>query len=738
MIINPQEFLLREIPDFHPLSNDYISFWRNEKKKSIEGYWYQGYYMPPNLYFYSNFAKILLNTKQSRKIKKVGTPRLRDLEWMLFREWLIVRGFSGFSDDNEFTSDKIVLEPNITVDLLLQEAPHTLTQINNEFVIKEYKHPRHLLEMRHSYHKGYPIFTNPAYNFMVMGSRGSGKTYSFSTGIVLPTWLFNGITRYGQSETEQSILITVGAEDSKYSTGFLSKTKFALEHLPGNSIFQGRTYPSPFYKEYKGSWAAGSGIIAEYKQKTSGGWEIKGTRATINHRTFKDNPYAEQGTRPYAIFIEECGHASNLEEIYKNTKDNLRDGLWKTGTLAMLGTGGDMSSGTLDASKMYYEPEAYDIFPTEDVYENRGYIGFFIPAYLALDNHKNEQGFTNIEAAKDELLKAREKASKASSDSLAMEIQYRPIVPSEIFLSKESTIFPTIELRRRLSELQTSNQEPINVNLFFDPESSKGVSYEVDLHATPINSYPWNKDNIEGAITIYEFPHEINTQVPEGMYISGPDPYRTSTNSGSFASIYVLKTSKCPHLGYNEVVASYVGRPYDGVNKVNEILHKLSLFYGNAKIYFENAVGNTKDYFEKVKRLDLLARQPVNVLNKKASYDTRESVIYGYPMSNEKIKWEALQYVRSFLLEERGQNRRNLDVIPDKFLLQQLIAFNLKGNFDAVMGFVGCIIGLNEIHISSKRKEENSSKALDEFETFIVKNKYLFNEQTTTTATILR
>lgn len=32
----------------------------------------------------------------------------------------------------------------------------------------------------------------------------------------------------------------------------------------------------------------------------------------------------------------------------------------------MLGTGGDMESGTLDAHEMFYEPEAYDILPFPD------------------------------------------------------------------------------------------------------------------------------------------------------------------------------------------------------------------------------------------------------------------------------------------------------------------------------------------------------------------------------------
>ena len=342
-------------------------------------------------------------------------------------------------------------------------------------------------------------------------------------------------------------------------------------------------------------------------------------------------------------------------DIYTNTKDNLRSGLRKTGTLMMLGTGGDMESGTLDASRMFYEPEAHDILAFEDTWENKGRIGFFIPAYLALNEYKDEQGFSRIEEARTALLKKRQKAKTGSggSEVLNKEIQYRPIVPSEMFLSKSANIFPVTEARRRLSELQTNNLSELlekKVNLFFDPASPyNGVNYEIDFNLNPINRFPWDSDDVEGAPIIYEFPYLDNGQTPQDAYIIGCDPFRDNTGiSGSFAAIYVMKTNKYPStVGHNEIVATYIGRPYEGVNKVNELLYKLSLFYGNAKIYFENAVGNVKDYFERIKRLDLLAKQPVNVLNRKASFNTTETLVYGYPMSNEKIKWEALQYVRS-------------------------------------------------------------------------------------------
>lgn len=147
-------------------------------------------------------------------------------------------------------------------------------------------------------------------------------------------------------------------------------------------------------------------------------------------------------------------------------------------------------------------------------------------------------------------------------------------------------------------------------------------------------------------------------------------------------------------------MASFIGRPYNGRTVVNETLLKLSLFYGNAKIYFENAVGNVKEYFEKTSHLHLLATQPTTILNKKASFTTSPTLVYGYPMSNQVIKREAIAYLRDWLLEDRDSNDgiiyRNLDYINDPGLIKELLAFDFDINTDRVMGLAGAIIGLNE------------------------------------------
>jgi len=689
--------------------------------------------MPPALYYYANFGTIKKNIKFS-SAKVYDRPDLRDLEWDLFYHYSEARGFSGFKYDDVYSSHRILLDPDVTDDFLLLNLPETL---NSKGERKTYVPARDYMRKLHPTALGPPLFDNEKKNLMLLGSRDLGKSFAVGVGMVGHMFLFPPAANHTKRIPTE---VLVGASISDKSRDLLKKTKDSFDFLPGKRTISGRTYPSPFYKQYSGSWSVNSDIKAEYKKKVDGRWDTVGSRAVIKHRSFNENPFAAQGTRPDLMVIEEAGMAPELKDIYVHSVDALRRGLTKTGTLLVLGTGGDMAKGTLPASEMFYEPEKYDFLAFEDIYEQRGKICYFIPAYYSLDEFRNANGYVDVEKATKKLLNVRKLkgGDSGASTALDMEMQYRPLVPSEMFLSKTANIFPFAELRRRLSEIQaTSTYEKLEkkVDLFFDPsaKSYNGVSYEINDRLNPITTFPYDGDDREGAVVIYEFPQLIDDKVPQDAYIIGCDPYKDDTQEGqSLAAIYVVKTSKYfSTIGHDEIVASYIGRPYMGKVIVNEILHKLSLFYGNAKIYFENSVGNVKDYFERVTRLDLLATQPTTLFNKKASYNTSPTLIYGYPMPNQRVKWEALQYLRTWLLTDRGDGKRNLDLISDPALLQELISFNLDGNFDRVMGLVGCVIGLEETFNHTKRSQEREvySSALDlEIISKLTNNKALFYE----------
>jgi hypothetical protein len=750
-----RELFKTEVPKLFPLTIEYDSFWKREIQRCIEGYWVSGKWMPGKLYFYINYAIIKLN-KPGSKVKTYGHPWLRDIEWEVFYNWEEARGFSGFEGDATFTCHREVLDTETSDEDLI--ALHCLDEDGNVDPVaysnlfttsgkrKTYMSAREYLRTEHYANLGRPLYYNQAQNFIMLGARGYGKSYTVA-GIVTHEFLFDGKQSFASLSEMSSSISVVGAGDSKYSSETLSKVKVMLDMLPGDVQIGDRYFPSPLRKQFKGSFSPGSEITATYSKKYDGEWKDAGTMSAVKHRTFRDNAFAVNGMRIGVLIFEEIGMFNNLKASYVASVETQRDGAVKFGSMFLIGTGGDMDGGgTLDAYEMFYNPEAFDAMTFEDTWEFRGKIGFFIPAYLGLNQFKKE-GITDEAKALKYLMGFREKLAKGkATTSLEGEIINRPIKPSEIFLVKHGNVFPVLELQDRLSTL--TNYENINrnrlvVDLYYSQAagSVNGVNYSVDVEGLklPLDTFPLKSDisNREGAICIYELPEvDENGKVPEDLYIIGHDPYRTDSPTGpSLATIFVLKTKKyATKYGHDEIVAVYRGRPYNGRNVVNDILLKLSLFYGNAKVFFENEVGNVKEYFEKKKKLHLLATQPTTILSKKAGHATKNShTVYGYPMSNRKFKMEGIHYLRDWLLEERGENAdgkiiRNLDRLTDKALIQELISFNLDGNFDSVMGFMGCIFGMEE-HYNKFEEQITQEKSTIDLSMEFLSNRPLFKTQ---------
>lgn len=578
--------------------------------------------------------------------------------------------------------------------------------------------------------------------FIVNDSIPTHNSYTVA-GIVTHEFITDGKTSIGENSLNSSSESMVVAGEAKYSSETLDKVRVMLNNLPGGVMLADTYYPPPFYKRYMGSFAPGKDIIAKYKKKIGGSWVDVGSMSTIKHRTFKDNQFAGNGTRPGTIIMEEIGLFPNLEDAFGSLVETQRDGAHKFGATFMIGTGGDMESGTIGAKKIFYSPEAYDCLVFEDIWEYRGKIGYFVPAYMGLNQFKDSYGNTNVEAAKSYLENIRKKLSEAKDGKsmLEKEMINRPIVPSEMFLQSKGAMFPVAELQRALAELEADEANHtwgMKVTLFFDSSKTEynGVNYSVDVsnELQPINQFPWTSENREGCVVIYELPQIIDGRVPDDAYIIGYDPVASDRTSGdSLAAIHVVKTKKYAHLiGHDEIVATYFGRPYYGRNIVNDICLKLSLMY-NAVVYFENMVGNVKEYFEKHGMLNRLASRPQTVLTKKASFEQAPTKEYGYPMSSRQFKLEGVSYLRDWLLEFRdevdGRVRTNLDYIKCKYTLQQLIAFNMDGNFDAVMSLMGAIVGINERYNqyeNSIAEDEFRRKLQQELDKILIHNPKLF------------
>src|SRR5690606_7313078 len=192
--------------------------------------------------------------------------------------------------------------------------------------------------------------------------------------------------------------------------------KLGLDSLPGTIEIGKDVWPSPLSKKYTGSFMSGKHVISEYEKKLGNNWVRVGSKSRILHRSFGDNPFAANGTRPGFTIIDEIGFMGNLLEALGQLAECTTTDGRKFGSIWMTGTGGDMASGATEATKkVFYDAKAYDCLEFDDIFENKGKIGFFVPAWMALDEFRDELGNVNKELALKKLLRERAIAANAKS-----------------------------------------------------------------------------------------------------------------------------------------------------------------------------------------------------------------------------------------------------------------------------------------------------------------------------------
>jgi hypothetical protein len=132
----------------------------------------------------------------------------------------------------------------------------------------------------------------------------------------------------------------------------------------------------------------------------------------------------------------------------------------------------------------------------------------------------------------------------------------------------------------------------------------------------------------------------------------------------------------------------------------------------------ENEVTGVKNYFRRIKRLNLLAIQPDAVISKNVK-KSKVARVYGCHMTPQ-LKDAGERYVKDWLLsvldyDENGNQIRVIDRIYSIRLLEELIAYNRKGNFDLVSSLFMCMFQVQEEKLGKeydKKKEHKNAKKL--------------------------
>jgi hypothetical protein len=644
-------------------SPDWFSYWQEQRNRLINGYSAGGVKITGDHYFYLNFCPILKveDTSAKKSSKITDFPDFWDGDYNYF--WAREIAFNGIVD-------------GLGAEVEFEEV----TRLHANSLPEAEAHKKALEKLFAGLQLEVKIevdYLTGGYNLVVGKSRRKGYSYK-NAAIAVKNYI-----------CYPKALTIFAAYEKKflYPKGIFTMASNYLNFINANTAW---VYPKDVVDKMDHVKAS----TIEYRN----GVKIEtGFLSEIMALTFKDNADAARGKDARDVIFEESGAFGSpglLKDSYKATEDCVMAGAIKTGMITVFGTSGDMEGGTADYSEMHSNPLRFGMMPFQNIWDEDSEdmkCGFFHPINWNMEGYYDGQGNSDTEGAKQAELSARKVLldNGATSADIQQRMQEKPLGPFEAFGMVSTNNFPVLELKRQLEIVKAKNLHMIMgtpVKLFYDYEH-KRVKAEPILDGSANVIYRQKPENtsLEGCPVIYEYPSE---KPERGAYKIGYDPYRQAHGS-SLAAIYVYKSVIIGERTKRIIVAEYVGRPgeADDVNYIGRLFCELY----NTTMMHENEVTHVKDYFRRRKQLHYLAYQPDEVIKKNVK-NSKVNRVYGCHM-NEQLKDAGEKYIKSWLLDvqdydEEGFPIRALDQIYSIGLLEELISYNRKGNFDRVMALM--------------------------------------------------
>ena len=628
----------------------YFEYWAEELRRCTNGYSVGDVSITGHHYFYLNYVQIKLTDKGNKKI--VSFPNFWDGDYEYF--WLQEIARNGID-------------------------PVDYKRLNlSTFVDKA-----HMDGSRH---------------LIVGKARRKGFSYK---NAALVTNTFN---------TERNSYTLLCAFDKKY--------------LYPKGIMAMVTDNMNFLNEHTG-WAKRRQVVdkqnhrrASYLEYMSGQQVEKGYKSEVEAITFKDNPDAARGKDASIVIFEECGAFDNLKASYLATKPTVEDGGITTGQMILFGTGGDMAGGTIDFESMFYNPEAYNLLPITNIWDegaDHTTCGYFFPAFKNKIGHMDVNGNSDMDGARQSEDAKREQIKRDSKDAgvLDKHITEYPFTPKEAFLQHTSNIFPTAALMEWRNELMRSGMFKSLAVPGHLVQGKDGIKLKPDDRLRPVLKFPVQRgDDTTGCVVMYQSPYKENGEVPRDLYIIAHDPYAQDGRGQSLGAAYVIKRVNALSQPDDMIVASYIGRP-DTQDEYNNTLFLLAKYY-NARIGFENDRGEVIPFAKRHKLMQHLLPE-VEIFDKTDNVRIRKlGRSYGMSMGSKERKGQAEIYLRDWLKTPRGRNesgeiRLNLHQIYDIALIDELVKYNRRGNFDRVSALMVGMFHLKDLHTREVQVVEEQS-----------------------------
>ena len=469
-------------------------------------------------------------------------------------------------------------------------------------------------------------------------------------------------------------------KDFLYKDGIVNKAWDIMDFIDKNTAFsKRRQYVDT--KEHR---------RASYQKNVDGKKIESGYKSEIISLVI-DDPNKSRGKRGKLIIYEEAGSFKNLIDAYNITRPSVRSGNKTFGLILVFGTGGDVDmNDSQGLEELFFNPEGYDIKAIPNIWSEvtGGKTGFFAPAWSNLEGFYNKTtGISDREGATKFLKDAYNtilQNAKNTKTAIQQKAEF-PIYPEDAILKVKGSIFPVIDLRKRLAHLTVEEYPSESGDFVIDVNGN--VTFVANKLATPIKNFIPSKSSNnteEGAVIIYEHPiaNEDNI-IPHGLYLAGTDPYDDDeSGTPSMGSTIVMNSLT------KRIVAEYTGRP-KSAKEYYRRTHMLLKYYNAVDNYEQNKKGMYA-YFENVNALHYLADTPKILKDTQLQkFESRGNRSKGTMATEAVNKW-GRELSKTYFEEQaygKPEGVRNLDILPSIPLVKEFIYWDGDINTDRVSAF---------------------------------------------------
>lgn len=228
---------------------------------------------------------------------------------------------------------------------------------------------------------------------------------------------------------------------------------------------------------------------------------------------------------------------------------------------------------------------------------------------------------------------------------------------------------------------------------------------------------------------VYNFDCDTHTFMCHHITTHNCDPYdHDQSGTNSLGSVFIYKRIQNFESYSDIIVAEYTGRPKTS-EEFYENVRKLLVYY-NARLMCENQNTGLFVYFNNKHCDYLLADQPDII--KDIVRDSKVNRRKGCHM-NKEIKLWGEGKIKEWLEEEVESSHMRLESILSEPLLEELIQYNDKGNFDRVMALMQVMIYREQLYTAQVKQKQEIEKKQRLFDTPIFTDKWF--EQDTSDST---